>query len=416
MVYGPLLTEQVFVCPINPMKVKEIEEWSRNDSKAKCVLRRTLTDVYFNHTRDCRTGKAIFDRIVELMEPKSVNVLLHSWQEFHSYTWMEGDNVTSFWSGLSVIVSKIEAAGEDVKPSMIMSKVLVCLPEKFANFRTSWDLISTTSSTITEFKTKLLSAERSIPTTSDDVCVLDAALKATRVGSKNFVKKSERSPFTCYNCGKPGHRASECRSKESSKKKNNSRGSKKPSEESSDAKSKNRDRDVGPKKAMLVASTAFNAGSELPSIIIDSGATDHMTENARWFSSLKELGTPHEINVAGQWTLKATAIGNIDVEVKRGGRWFPITWKDVLLVPKLGPVSLVSYDRLNEGRKIESQGKTMVVSEPNGEIVLRATKVGRHFVPDIRVVQPKSTAMWLRKARVSYGTDVSVMSLTRLYV
>ena len=77
------------VCPINPMKVKEIEEWSRNDSKAKCVLRRTLTDVYFNHTRDCRTGKAIFDRIVELMEPKSVNVLLHSWQEFHSYTWME---------------------------------------------------------------------------------------------------------------------------------------------------------------------------------------------------------------------------------------------------------------------------------------------------------------------------------------
>ena len=130
--------------PTNLSDPTKIASWKKKDSRARTIIRKTLSDVYFNHTRDCRTSKEIYDRIIDLKEPKSVNVLLQSWQEFHTYSWKEGDDVTSFWSGLVVIVSKIESAKGTVDDSLMMSKVLVCIPkEKFANFRASWDLIST---------------------------------------------------------------------------------------------------------------------------------------------------------------------------------------------------------------------------------------------------------------------------------
>jgi hypothetical protein len=83
------------VKPTDPSKTKEIQKWIEDDAKAKHLIRKSLTEVVFNHTRDCETSKAIYGRIVELKEPKSVNVLLQSWQEFYIHSWKDNDDVRS---------------------------------------------------------------------------------------------------------------------------------------------------------------------------------------------------------------------------------------------------------------------------------------------------------------------------------
>jgi hypothetical protein len=72
---------------------------------------------------------SIFNRIIELKKPKTVNVLLHAFREFYRYTWTDEVDVTTFWAGLSLVTYRIEAAGGSISDVMFISKVLECLPD-----------------------------------------------------------------------------------------------------------------------------------------------------------------------------------------------------------------------------------------------------------------------------------------------
>lgn len=57
------------------------------------------------------------------------------------------------------IVDKIQATGKEVDPSIIISRVIVSLPERFDMFKSNWEYNASSDATVLEFKQKLLQAE-----------------------------------------------------------------------------------------------------------------------------------------------------------------------------------------------------------------------------------------------------------------
>jgi hypothetical protein len=236
----------------------------------------------------------VFKCVVDLKEPKAANIVHGLKMQLYCMTWDKDDTVSSFWGKLIVIVDKIRATGKEVDSSDIISRVLTSLPDRFSMFKSNWEYNSTSESTVEEFKDKLVMAELGLKgsgrkespelafevkeeedhapsmamVTKDNkdkglswdnkyssclnkclschsliVCP-QCLVKATE--TKNKMEGTFEGK--CYNCGKRGHRATECR---------------------------------GNTKKLNKDPVVYSGVSSLLSVrmgkILDSGATDHMT-------------------------------------------------------------------------------------------------------------------------------------------
>lgn len=361
--------------------VKKYREWDREDSKARAGILRTLDDVTFSHVQDCRSSKAVLDRIRELRDPKSTDVLMTSLTSFFSESWSDSDDVTSFMAKLATHAGKVNACNESdskVNDRFMMAKTLSSLPSSFSNFVQSWNLMATDDTTLATFREKLLAAERSMKgphvsetTTGDALHVRER----NRRGKQKGIKKS-KADSECHYCRKTGHWKAECRKRMSDEKKAEA----KSSEEGN---------------ACLVSDYAFSihpANVSSHEIIADSGACRHMTGNRHWFLSLRRLESPIALRTA-DGVIHATHEGDIPVETSVDGKtWTRNTWKDVLFVPALR-VTLYSttfIERLGLGFRHEN-GQMLITK--NEKPFISGRRNGSSYMPFIRVVVNEHNAL-----------------------
>ena len=95
--------------------VKKYKEWIKEDAKARSIIRRTLDDVAHAHVQDCKTAKDIMERIRQLRDPRTTDVLMTSITAFFAEKWKDDDDVTSFLARLAVHAGKVNAVGDDAK-------------------------------------------------------------------------------------------------------------------------------------------------------------------------------------------------------------------------------------------------------------------------------------------------------------
>jgi hypothetical protein len=85
------------------------------------------------------------------------------------------------------------------------------------------------------------------------------------------------------------------------------------------------------------------------SIIIDYGATTHMTSHPEWFdmNSFKKLDPPRRICFGDNTTTDATGVGDIWLTSKVGNKQYQVCLRNTLLVPAFH-ITLVSVSRLGK--------------------------------------------------------------------
>lgn len=153
------------------------------------------------------------------------------------------------------IVGKIQVTGKEVDPSVITSRVIVSLPERFDMFKSNWMFNASNDATVSEFKQKLLQAELGLKENRPKNIMETASkpdsrrlktqtvhriwqwlprtlkhwLPKTSAARTRIFKcpncnslcqvgiysesKGQEDASRCYHCEKRGHRATECRSK-----------------------------------------------------------------------------------------------------------------------------------------------------------------------------------------------------------
>lgn len=366
------------------VNIKDINDWRVKDSKARAVIRSTLDDTTFDQVCDCETSVDIVKRIKAIYEPKTLNVMVELLRELLTYTWKPDDNVGTFVAGLKVIVRKIEALesddfGNKFNEKILMAKILGCLPKEFDNFVTSWSLL-TEEIVLESFLEKLTNAERSMAERSVNVSDEVFKVQSKPTDSKtSYMGVRKKSKIKCHKCGKLGHVKKNCWSKSEMSNK---------SDLQKDARDFNDKRDNG-----MAVSSAWNVNND-NSIIADSGASVHLTGNIEWFSSLRKLVSPLLLNVADGKTLKATHVGNIEVEKSIDGKtWERRTWETVYYSENMTTESLFSTVFMEKMKGYGFYHGNGIMKLMDGQkIVLAGKRVDNRYVPFIRVVTPSVSA------------------------
>ena len=157
---------------------------------------------------------------------------------------------------------------------------------------------------------------------------LQATKGEGKTSAMNAAQKKTKSKLKCWNCGKTGHVAAKCRKPP----KDNGSGSNGSSTQNA---------------IVFVAALQSNTHDGW---IIDSGATDHMTDTKTDLASYEEFEHPLTVQIAEQGrTLKALGKGTVKINNLYEGKEVPCVLSDVLYVSDLGR-------RLLSISKIENRG------------------------------------------------------------
>ncbi|KAE9082485.1 hypothetical protein PF001_g26895 [Phytophthora fragariae] len=153
---------------------------------------------------------------------------------------------------------------------------------------------------------------------------VDASDESSSAQQKAFVAKKSydkrRFNGKCFYCKKTGHKETECRKK-------------KADEEREQVASETSD-------------YAFTAAIAMgkTELLVDSGASSHMTSVRDKFVSMKELKTPVRITIADGKKIDAVAMGTVGLKLMDGTS---VTLSDVLYIPEVEG-SLISLAKLAE--------------------------------------------------------------------
>lgn len=166
----------------------------------------------------------------------------------------------------------------------------------------------------------------------------------------NRQKDKDKFKGKCYNCQKPGHRASECRNKKTEEKKE------KENEQSN----------------FLMHSSIVKDRKNI--WCLDSGATSHMCCDKTKFSNISENNTT--IMLAADKSVEPPGVGTVVLHTENR----KITMRDVLYVPSLNMnfVSISKAAKYGHHTKFENNGA--VICNNSGEIVLRAKQENNLYV------------------------------------
>lgn len=122
--------------------------------------------------------------------------------------------------------------------------------------------------------------------------------------------------------------------------------------------------------------------------IVDTGATDHITNNKDWFVSFECFKTPFEINIGDQSKMVALGKGTIKFEAAVDGQWIKSHMNNVLYAPSARRNLLSVITALDNGLKFQSS-KSECEFVKDGVVKSRDMRISWLFEMAIRVIPPE---------------------------
>ena len=144
----------------------------------------------------------------------SVHMLQQKWFKYNKDP---SDDLSTHISKLQDLCFKLKAFGEELSDSMLMTKIIMTLPEQYNHFVSAWESTEAAQRTIDNLMVRLVMEESRKKTQEKN---LDVALLTKKVEKffpvKNHKNKSESSKrerasnskiknMECYNCKRRGH-------------------------------------------------------------------------------------------------------------------------------------------------------------------------------------------------------------------
>ncbi|MCP4485859.1 MAG: hypothetical protein GY820_00815, partial [Gammaproteobacteria bacterium] len=197
-----------------------------------------------------------------------------------------------------------------------------------------------------------------------------------RGGREGAQRPPKTMKFTgnCYNCGKPNHRASECRQPQKPR----------PAEaanqvDQSQCLFKGEENDVLERNEQCLNLTSDQLDLKW---VIDSGATSHMTNKSSLLKSFKAFDAPQVVRVGDGRKLLSTGRGEIDLLVehpKADGTTITITLQNVLLVPDIACSLFSTAAAADKGKTVVFKRNSCSFLTEKGIVLARGHREGNLY-------------------------------------
>lgn len=302
---------------INTPKSKENTlNWDKDDGMAMFILTSAMDLNQIALIENCESALEVMTKLESIYELKSEMSKMMIHERFYQYKMSPSDGIAQHIAKVESLAKQLKESGELISDTAIITKILSTLPQKYRSLRQAWMSLDPQYQTIVNLTARLLDEEATLHVEEEVETALIVAKQSTKnkiaplmKTTKDFTEKSHR--FICYNCGKRGHFAKDCRFPKQSHKQE--------------------------EKNMLafnIANTDFENDDENAQWILDSGASAHMSYQRENFVELHEYsGSP--LKLGNQEVIEVVGQGNILIDKCVNGQWETSILKNVLYVPKL---------------------------------------------------------------------------------
>lgn len=380
-----------------PEDPKSRDSELKEDARASTIIMSLCSQDTLQHILLLATAKEQWDALKSLYQPLGLQQLGAKIQAFTAYVPpKERASVTIVATELSTLQAEIgdidpkERPSENAKIAVLLRAVRaldtrfdpLILQLEISDMTTNYSLIV---SKLTEFERRMGSKE----------VIKEEAFKATDT------KRKPRFQGKCFNCGKLGHRARDCRAL--TKERNPEERS--PSTGPLPTPSGGRGLSLGPstkemKKLYSMANAqyameqswaaytkapqAFRDPEDMDELLwaVDSGASRHMTYCRDAFTKFSVLSKPILIQTASGAELQAVGQGTVLLKVLRNGNISLVALNEVLYAPGLAG-SLISVSQLqNKGitiRTTTGKGSKRLLIERESKLLGEAELLGKSY-------------------------------------
>ncbi|XP_031343120.1 uncharacterized protein LOC116172658 [Photinus pyralis] len=169
---------------------KEVKEFKVKDAKAQEVLVTRMESGPLFHILMCESAHEMWTKLESIYERQS-NVSVHLLQQKFFNMKFEG-SVMDFITKIQNLVAQIKQQKENIPENMVITKILMSLPEQYKHFVSAWESVPEDKRNLTNLSARLLVEEERLGSGEETV--------------------AQQSQVKCFSCGKAGHKKDECRS------------------------------------------------------------------------------------------------------------------------------------------------------------------------------------------------------------
>lgn len=355
----------------------------KSDCKARNITVQCLSDNQLSLVRGKDSAYKMWMALCETYEKKGLCAKLMLKRKLISLKMSDEDNLDEFILKFEQVLEELKLADVTLEDEDIVCHFMMALPKRF---ETACSIVEAMNQSEVNFQfvkkrmrneeEKLQAKESKVTSKSDEKQHSFLAsgyqkFSDSRNGSTSGHQNSSGNQNSsgrkfvrkCYNCGRPGHLMKECRTK---KKNYNNKGYYNFHKNNESNLSNNTSNSPSNKdnvsfncvtndkhSEVLMSDNTANGVHELK-FYIDSGCTDHLVNDDKYFNNYVKLKEPISISVAKDGeSMLAVGVGTIVGHLKCNGNTNICTLRNVLHVPS-GRRNLLSV------KKIESFGNSVL--------------------------------------------------------
>jgi len=291
--------------------------------------------------------------------------------EFLKCTKRPEDSIGQHIAWLKEMRAALKNLNEEYSDEFFQVIVINSLPAEYGDLLGQWEMMHHSMKTTAFLESWLRQKEVNLESRANMVLAVSCE------GRKSWAQMSVRErklASSCRTCGKRGHWAKECPS----------RGEKTDTAKSIDISSA--------KVNVLFNAGRFGSGLK-DKWILDSGATQHMSNNRNWFTKLTMFSSPKCASIGDGQEIEVWGHGSIDVQCQVGVETVSGTLTDVSFIPKLA-TNLVSVGAMSRrGIATRFEGNKCLIYGGGRKLMHgRRTKDGL-YVLDIKILKNHTTSL-----------------------
>ncbi|XP_076298348.1 uncharacterized protein LOC143217696 [Lasioglossum baleicum] len=129
-----LVTNGCITRPVPPVEgatavqKQQLANWLKQDSCAQRIIATTVADCQLVHIMNCTSAKDMWQALHNLYEQRSETSIHMLQQKWYQISKDLKDNMASHVAKLKDLAHHLQALGEPISDSMIMTKILMTLP------------------------------------------------------------------------------------------------------------------------------------------------------------------------------------------------------------------------------------------------------------------------------------------------